>query len=376
MLQPAGRRPLASRRGGRPAGPSAVTPETVRVAAVQAAPVFLDRDCHRREGGSARRGGCERAAHELVAFPETWIPGYPAWIFGAAGWDDPGAKKAFRRLHANAVEVPSPATDALCRAARACRHRARRRDDRARRRGVAAGRSTTRSSTSRPRRAISRRPSQADAHPRRADRLGPRRRQHAPRLRHDRSVGSAVWPAGSTGCRWPASPCMRRASRSTSPPGRRSGDPELHRFASRHYAFEGRCFSICVMGASLRRRRFLPTSSCPRRWAPPDDFEAAAGAAARDGDFRARRLGRRRGARGRGDDRVRRSRSRPDRGGAAGARRRRPLQPSRRLRAPGRRDAAPAGRLAGDGDREAGCRPIARSAARGIKSWWRKLVTL
>jgi predicted amidohydrolase len=42
------------------------------------------------------------------------------------------------------------------------------------------------------------------------------------------------------------------------------GDSELHRFATRHYAFEGRCFALCVMGArgstsdrvsrSLRRR--------------------------------------------------------------------------------------------------------------------------
>jgi hypothetical protein len=43
----------------------------------------------------------------VVAFPETWIPGYPAWIFGAAGWDDAAQKRVFGRLNANAVEVPS-----------------------------------------------------------------------------------------------------------------------------------------------------------------------------------------------------------------------------------------------------------------------------
>ena len=39
------------------------------------------------------------------------------------------------------------------------------------------------------------------------------------------------------------------------------GDPELHRFCTRHYAFEGRCFALCVMGAQLRLVDL------------PDDFE-------------------------------------------------------------------------------------------------------
>ena len=53
-----------------------------------------------------------------MAFPETWIPGYPSWIYYAAEWDEPRSKRTFARLQRNAVQVPSPATDALCRAAR------------------------------------------------------------------------------------------------------------------------------------------------------------------------------------------------------------------------------------------------------------------
>jgi nitrilase len=39
------------------------------------------------------------------------------------------------------------------------------------------------------------------------------------------------------------------------------GDPELHRFATRHYAFEGRCYALCVMGVPVAADQL------------PDDFE-------------------------------------------------------------------------------------------------------
>jgi predicted amidohydrolase len=84
----------------------------LRVAGVQAAPVFLDRDATVEKAIAAIEEAAGAGAR-LVAFPETWIPGYPASIFSAAGWDDAAAKKAFGRLQRNAVEVPSAATDAL-----------------------------------------------------------------------------------------------------------------------------------------------------------------------------------------------------------------------------------------------------------------------
>ena len=91
--------------------------EAIVVAAVQAAPVFLDREATVEKAVAL----IEEAANEgatLVAFPETWIPGYPSWIYHAAKWDDPASKRAFAKLLANSVQVPSPATDALCAAAR------------------------------------------------------------------------------------------------------------------------------------------------------------------------------------------------------------------------------------------------------------------
>jgi nitrilase len=89
-----------------------MTARVVRVAAVQAAPAFLDLD------GSlgllerwTRQAAAEDAA--IVAFPETWLPGYPAWIDSspdAALWGQAGARTLHARLLENAVVVPSPAT--------------------------------------------------------------------------------------------------------------------------------------------------------------------------------------------------------------------------------------------------------------------------
>ncbi len=61
------------------------------------------------------------AGAELVVFPESWLPGYPAWLDvcrDAALWDHPPVKAVFRRLAENSVVVPGRATEALSQAAR------------------------------------------------------------------------------------------------------------------------------------------------------------------------------------------------------------------------------------------------------------------
>jgi predicted amidohydrolase len=220
----------------------------VRVAAVQAAPVFLDRDATIEKAvrliGEAAAGGAR-----LVAFPETWIPGYPAWIFGAAGWDDAAQKRVFGRLSANAVEVPSPAVDVLCRAAKKA--------------GVVVAMGMT----------------ERDA---RASRgtlynsilyvsdlgqvLGVHRKlmpTHAERIVWGQGDGSTLHvfetPVGRVGglaCWEHWMPLTRFAMHAKGEQIHVAawpevGDPELHRFCTRHYAFEGRCFALCVMGARV-----------------------------------------------------------------------------------------------------------------------------
>lgn len=86
-----------------------------KAAVVQAAPVFMNRDATIDKACSliAEAG---RNGAKLVAFPEVFVPGYPYWIWLNLPftWGD-----MQRRLFKEAVEIPGPATDALCRAAEA-----------------------------------------------------------------------------------------------------------------------------------------------------------------------------------------------------------------------------------------------------------------
>lgn len=61
------------------------------------------------------------AGAELIVFPETWLPGYPAWLDlcrDAALWDHPATKAVFARMAANSVAIPGPALDRLAATAR------------------------------------------------------------------------------------------------------------------------------------------------------------------------------------------------------------------------------------------------------------------
>ena len=91
------------------------------VAAVQAAPVYLDLPASLAKAETLIAQAAAQGA-KLVVFPETWLPGYPAWLDCCRGvnlWDSPAVKQGYRRLVANSVVVPGPVTDALGAAARA-----------------------------------------------------------------------------------------------------------------------------------------------------------------------------------------------------------------------------------------------------------------
>jgi nitrilase len=89
--------------------------EPVRVAAVQAAPVWLDRAATiDRVTLLAKEAAAEGAG--LVAFSEAFVPGYPDWVWRTRPWDD-NATAYYARLLDQAVVVGSSATDALADAA-------------------------------------------------------------------------------------------------------------------------------------------------------------------------------------------------------------------------------------------------------------------
>ena len=85
--------------------------ETVRVAAVQAAPVFLDREATVDKAvGLIEKAAAGGAG--LVVFPETFVPTYPDWVWRTRPWDG-HASALYARLLDQAVVVPSPATETL-----------------------------------------------------------------------------------------------------------------------------------------------------------------------------------------------------------------------------------------------------------------------
>jgi len=230
----------------------------VRVAAVQAAPAFLDREATVEKAvGLIAEAAAASAA--LVAFPETWIPGYPAWIFGAAGWDDAAQKRVFGRLNANAVEVPSPSVDALCRAAKEA--------------GVVVAMGMTERDAKASRGTLYNSILYVSEQ---GEVLGVHRKlmpTHAERIVWGQGDGStlhvfetSVGRVGGLACWEHWMPLTRFAMHAKGEQIHVAawpevGDPELHRFCTSHYAFEGRCFALCVMGARVRPEHL------------PDDFE-------------------------------------------------------------------------------------------------------
>lgn len=225
---------------------SAAQQERYVAAVVQHPPAFLDHDaCVERAveliGVAAGEGA------QLVAFSESWLPGYPIWVFAAAGWEDPVAKRLYARLARNSIEVPGPAVDALAKAAR--RHRVH----------VVMG------------------ATERDARYSRGSLynsllffsdegtlLGVHRKlmpTHAERMLWTmgdaRGLDSYDTPLGRLGglvCWEHFMPLSRFAMHA-------SGEqvhvaawpeiPELHQLASRHYAIEGRCYVVCA-GQLLR----------------------------------------------------------------------------------------------------------------------------
>jgi len=85
-----------------------------KVCAAHVAPVFLDATAT-IEKACSLMAEASRAGARLIAFPESFVPGFPVWASVQAPIKN---HDFFKRLAANSIEVPGPEVTALCNAAR------------------------------------------------------------------------------------------------------------------------------------------------------------------------------------------------------------------------------------------------------------------
>ncbi|HEV2734232.1 MAG TPA: carbon-nitrogen hydrolase family protein [Longimicrobiaceae bacterium] len=220
-----------------------------------------------------------RSGAELVVFPETWIPGYPAWLDvcrDAALWDHAPVKAVFARIAENSVAVPGPALDSLSETARQAGATlvvgVSERVDRGPGRGTLYNSLLT---------------------------IGPDGRL----LNHHRKLMPTyterlVWGAGDVeglqavdapSARVGALVCWEHWMPLARQALHESGEDvhvavwptahEMHQVASRHYAFEGRCYVLAA--GSLMRASALPPELEPHpdRIAGPDQWVLRGGSA-------------------------------------------------------------------------------------------------
>lgn len=88
----------------------------VKVAAVQAASVYLEREASTEKACRLIREAGRHGAR-VIAFPEGYIPGHPVWYHHHAATGHVANALAVE-LFKNAVEIPGPEIEALCAAAR------------------------------------------------------------------------------------------------------------------------------------------------------------------------------------------------------------------------------------------------------------------
>ena len=220
-----------------------------------------------------------RAGAELIVFPETWIPGYPAWLDlcrDAALWDHAPVKAVFARIAENSLAIPGPGLDHLAETAREAK--ATLVLGLSERVGRGAGRGTLYNSL------IT---------------IAPDGRL----LNHHRKLMPTyterlVWGAGDVeGLRAVDTPAGRVSAlvcwEHWMPLARQalheSGEDvhvavwptvhELHQVASRQYAFEGRCF-VLASGALMRASSLPPElEHHPDRVSGPDQWVLRGGSA-------------------------------------------------------------------------------------------------
>lgn len=89
--------------------------DLVKVGIVQASPVYLDLKASLAKAIERIEQAATKGAR-LIAFGETWLSGYPAWLDHcpeAALWNHEPTREVFARLRQNSITVPSRETEML-----------------------------------------------------------------------------------------------------------------------------------------------------------------------------------------------------------------------------------------------------------------------
>ncbi|MEM7037289.1 MAG: carbon-nitrogen hydrolase family protein [Bacteroidota bacterium] len=88
----------------------------MKAAIVQSGPIYMDLEASMSQALGLLEQAAEQGAN-LTVFGETWLSGYPAWLDvcpGAGLWDHGPVKSVFARMYANAITVPGPEVGQLC----------------------------------------------------------------------------------------------------------------------------------------------------------------------------------------------------------------------------------------------------------------------
>jgi len=219
------------------------------------------------------------AGAEFIVFPETWVPGYPAWLDvcrDAALWDHAPVKAVFARIAQNSVAIPGPALDHLAATARAASATLviglSERVDRGAGRGTLYNSLITLSPEGR----------LLNHHRKLMPTYTEKLIWGAGDVEGLRAVDTPVGRVGALVCWEHWMPLARQALHESGEDIHVAVWPtvhEMHQVASRQYAFEGRCF-VLASGALMRASSLPPELEAhPDRVAGPEQWVLRGGSA-------------------------------------------------------------------------------------------------
>jgi nitrilase len=89
---------------------------SIKIGIIQSSAVHLDIEQSMKKAIRLMEQAVEKSS-ELIVFGETWLTGYPVWLDhcpDVAGWDNESTKEVFAKMYRNSVIVPGKETEIFC----------------------------------------------------------------------------------------------------------------------------------------------------------------------------------------------------------------------------------------------------------------------